>query len=73
MAPAFLQEVSGPVIHKHTLRLIELWTRRSEAACGLKSFEASADIRAVTFDIILDIALGEESGALGSRSYTIDK
>lgn len=73
MAPAFLQQVSAPAIHKHTLRLIALWARKSEAACGVQSFEASGDIRAVTFDVILDIALGEEGGALECRSSTIDK
>ncbi|KAI0534840.1 cytochrome P450 monooxygenase [Xylaria digitata] len=58
MTPAFLRGIAGPVIHRSTQVLIDLWRVKCRAAEG-RPFEAALDLSYAVMDAITAFAFGE--------------
>ncbi|RYP00760.1 hypothetical protein DL763_000640 [Monosporascus cannonballus] len=63
MATPFLNGVAAPLIHMHSLNLMELWMAKSDAASG-RPFWAADDLILFSFDAIWDIAFGSKLDSL---------
>ncbi|KAI0202672.1 cytochrome P450 monooxygenase [Astrocystis sublimbata] len=58
MTTGFLRDIAGPIIHRSTEVLIELWRVKCRAAEG-RPFEASADLSLAVLDAITSFAFGD--------------
>ena len=66
MSPAFLRDIDGPTTHKTSLDLIKLWRQKAELAQG-RPFDVQSDLNKVTNDVIWQVLLGTEVGAVRSQ------
>lgn len=64
MTPHFLHTVNAPEIWQNAVQFVDLW-RRKAAVAGGRPFDAMEDITRLTFDIILNVALGKGEGREG--------
>ncbi|KAI8622988.1 cytochrome P450 [Xylariaceae sp. FL1651] len=63
MGAPFLNRVAAPLLHKHSLHLMELWRVKSTAAVG-HAFWAADDISSFALDSIWDVAFGSQLDSL---------
>ncbi|KAK4499232.1 hypothetical protein PRZ48_009745 [Zasmidium cellare] len=66
MSPAFLRDIDGPTTHKTSLDLMRLWRQKAELAQG-RPFDVQSDLNKVTNDVIWQVLLGKEVGAVRSQ------
>lgn len=72
MSNGFLHGVAAPSIHRHTLKLMELWRTKSSLAAG-HAFWAADDINNFALDSIWDTALGSQLDSLGQEMKLLQK
>ena len=63
MAAPFLNRVAAPLLHKHSLNLMELWRVKNDAAAG-HAFWAADDLNNFALDSIWDVAFGSQLNSL---------
>lgn len=66
MSNVFLNGVAAPSLHRHTLKLMELWRVKNNLASG-HAFYAADDINHFALDSIWDTALGSQLNSLGQE------
>ncbi|KAI0973117.1 cytochrome P450 [Xylaria arbuscula] len=63
MAAPFLNRVAAPLLHKHTLNLIELWQVKTNATAG-HAFSVADDLSYFALDSIWNVAFGSQLNSL---------
>ncbi|KAI4871003.1 cytochrome P450 [Hypoxylon rubiginosum] len=63
MATPFLNTVAAPLLHRHTLNLMELWRVKNNAAAG-HAFWVADDLNYFALDSIWDVAFGSQLNSL---------
>ena len=66
MAPSFLHNVAGPVIHQEASVMVELWRAKSSIADG-RPWIAGEDIDHVSLDAVMAFAFGDGFGHSATR------
>ncbi|XXG96005.1 hypothetical protein Hte_002282 [Hypoxylon texense] len=67
MATPFLNTVAAPLLHRHTLHLMELWRVKNNAAAG-HAFWAADDLNYFALDSIWDVAFGSQLNSLAEEA-----
>lgn len=63
MAAPFLNRVAAPLLHRHSLNLMELWRVKNDAAAG-HAFWAADDLYNFALNSIWDVAFGSQLNSL---------
>lgn len=67
MSNGFLNSVAAPSLHRHTLKLMELWRVKNDLAAG-HAFWAADDLNYFALDSIWDTALGSQLNSIGQET-----
>ncbi|KAI0124990.1 cytochrome P450 [Xylariales sp. AK1849] len=67
MATPFLNSVAAPLLHRHSLNLMELWRVKNAAAAG-HAFWAADDLNHFALDSIWDVAFGSQLDSLAEET-----